>query len=63
LALLPGSGVLSYPYGQSQTPDGRVLEGNGVVPDIEVALDRNLLLQGIDTQLAAAIDYAAGRIR
>ncbi len=60
---LPGGGVLSYPFGQSQTPDGRVLEGNGVVPDVEVGLDRHLLLQGIDTQLEAAIDYAVGRIR
>jgi carboxyl-terminal processing protease len=56
---LPGGGVLSYPFGQSQTPDGRVLEDNGVVPDVEVGLDRDLLLQGIDTQLEAAIDYAA----
>jgi carboxyl-terminal processing protease len=60
---LPSGAILSYPYGQSQTPDGRVLEGNGVVPDVEVALDRDLLLQGMDSQLAAAIDYAAGRIR
>lgn len=57
LAPLPGGGVLSYPYGQSQTPDGRVLEGNGVVPDVEVALDRASLLRGIDTQLEAAIEY------
>mgnify|MGYP001416615346 CR=1 FL=1 len=61
--LLPGGGVLSYPFGQSQTPDGRVLEGNGVVPDVEVGLDRDLLLQGIDSQLAAAMEYAVGRIR
>lgn len=63
MVLLPHDAVLSYPYGQSQTPDGRVLEGNGVVPDVEVGLDRDLLLQGIDTQIEAAIDYAVGRIR
>lgn len=57
LTQLPGGGVLSYPYGQSQTPDGRVLESNGVVPDVEVGLDRDLLLQGIDSQLEAAIEY------
>jgi len=28
-----------------------------VIPDIEVALDRSLLLQGIDSQLQAAIRY------
>jgi C-terminal processing protease CtpA/Prc len=48
--------LLVYPYGQSQTPDGRVLEDNGVVPDIQVELDRELLLRGVDSQLAAAID-------
>jgi carboxyl-terminal processing protease len=42
---LPHGALLTYPWGQSQTPDGRVLENNGVVPDLEVALDRALLLQ------------------
>jgi C-terminal processing protease CtpA/Prc len=60
---LPSGAILSYPFGQSQTPDGRVLEGNGVVPDVEVALDLVSLLQGIDTQLEVAIEYAVGRIR
>jgi carboxyl-terminal processing protease len=54
---LPKGALLVYPFGQSQTPDGRVLENNGVVPDIRVALDREQLLQGIDTQLQAAIEY------
>jgi len=39
------------------TPDGIILEGRGVVPDIEVKLDRELLLQGVDSQLEAAIAY------
>ena len=60
---LPNGAILVYPFGQPQTPDGRVLENNGVVPDIEVALDRNLLLQGIDTQLDAAIEYVAEQMR
>jgi len=59
---LPNGGLLVYPYGQSQTPDGRVLENNGVVPDITVTLDRGKLLQGVDTQLEAAIKYLAGQI-
>ncbi|HSN75615.1 MAG TPA: S41 family peptidase [Anaerolineae bacterium] len=58
----PSGAILSYPYGQSQTPDGRVLENNGVVPDVEVALDRVSLLQGIDMQLEAAIEYVANQI-
>ena len=41
----------------SQTPDGRVLEDNGVVPDIAVALDREQLLQGMDAQLEGAIKH------
>ncbi len=55
-SLFDGS-ILAYPIAQSQTPDGRVLEGNGVVPDIEVALDRQQLLRGKDSQLEAAIDF------
>jgi len=59
---LPSGAILVYPYGQSQTPDGRVLEGNGIVPDIEVALERESLLQGSDAQLEAAIAYVADQI-
>jgi len=61
--LLLNDAILVYPYGQSQTPDGRILEDNGVVPDIEVTLDREQLLQGIDGQLEAAIEYAEEQIR
>ena len=57
IAPLPNSGLLLYPFGQSLTPDGRVLEDNGVVPDIEVGLDRQQLLQGIDSQLETALTY------
>jgi carboxyl-terminal processing protease len=62
IELLPNGAILAYPYGQSQTPDGRILENNGVVPDVEVALDRQQLLQGIDAQLQAAIEYTAEKI-
>jgi carboxyl-terminal processing protease len=57
IAVLPKGALLIYPSAQSQTPDGRVLEDNGVVPDIEVALQRGQLLQGIDAQLEAALTY------
>jgi carboxyl-terminal processing protease len=57
VAPLPNDALLVYPYGQSQTPDGRVLEDNGVVPDIAIALDRQRLLQGVDAQLEAALTY------
>jgi len=54
---LPNGATFLYPYTQSITADGTVLEGHGVVPDFEVALDRNELLQGKDTQLEAAINF------
>jgi carboxyl-terminal processing protease len=52
---LPNGALFVYPIEQTRTADGRVLEGRGVIPDIEVKLDRALLLQGIDSQLEAAI--------
>jgi carboxyl-terminal processing protease len=61
--LLLNDAILVYPYGQLQTPDGRILEDNGVIPDIEVALDREQLLKGIDGQLDAAIAYVEEQIR
>jgi carboxyl-terminal processing protease len=54
--LLPNGSLFVYPDRQYRMPDGTVLEGRGVVPDIEVALERELLLQGIDSQLRSAID-------
>jgi C-terminal peptidase prc len=60
---LPNGATFMYPIEQTRTADGTVLEDHGVVPDMEVALDRRLLLQGIDTQLQAAIDYIENAIR
>jgi carboxyl-terminal processing protease len=37
--------------------DGRIVENNGVKPDIAVSLDRDALLDGRDTQLEAAMTY------
>jgi carboxyl-terminal processing protease len=55
VSILPNSGYLGCPVDQLLAPDGRVLEGYGVIPDIEVALDRAALLQGVDAQLEEAI--------
>jgi len=55
--ILPNGAILGYPVGQLLAADGRVLEGYGVIPDIAVSLDRDQLLQGIDAQLQAGIDY------
>jgi len=54
---LPHGIVLMIPVAQGQTMNRRILEYNGVVPDIAVTLDRQQLLQGIDAQLEAAIQY------
>jgi C-terminal processing protease CtpA/Prc len=54
---LPNGAILGYPVGQLLAADGRVLEGYGVIPDIAVSLDRGQLLEGIDAQLQAGIDY------
>jgi C-terminal processing protease CtpA/Prc len=51
-----------YPVAQPATPDGTVLEGHGVVPDLEVKLDRELLLKGIDSQIDAAIRFVENKV-
>ena len=55
--IFPNGATFMYPVTQISTPDGTVLEGHGVVPDIEVGLDREMLLKGIDSQLDSAIRY------
>jgi carboxyl-terminal processing protease len=54
---LPNGATLIYPVAQETTLDGTILEDHGVIPDIEVALDRVLLSRGIDSQLEAAVGY------
>lgn len=39
------------------TPNGRLIEGEGLAPDIEVALTPEQMVQGIDPQLQRATDY------
>jgi carboxyl-terminal processing protease len=56
-ALLPTGALFIYPYGQPRTPKGVVIEGRGVIPDLEVSLSRKDLLAGTDSQLEAAIDF------
>ena len=54
---LPNGATLMYLVAQSLTPDGIVLEGRGVIPDIMAPLDRTALLKGKDTQIEQAIAY------
>ena len=58
---LPNGATFVYPKAWTITADGTVLEGHGVIPDIEITLDRNELLKGKDTQLEAAVDFLSKR--
>ncbi len=57
LKRLPNGVSFMYLIAQSLTPDGTVLEGHGVIPDITVELDRAGLLSGVDTQIERAVEY------
>lgn len=49
--------ALLYPVGMPRTTRGEVIEGRGVIPDIEVSLTRAELLKGNDSQLEAAMRH------
>ncbi len=53
--VLPTGAVFMFPVANFKTPKGNVIEGVGVKPDLNVSLNRNLLLSGKDNQLDAAI--------
>jgi carboxyl-terminal processing protease len=57
---LPSGAYLVYAAGQPRTPKGVVVEGRGVIPDLEVNLTRAGLLRGEDAQLDAAVSYIKG---
>lgn len=54
---LSNGAILGYPTLLMLAPDGTVLEGRGVIPDISVTMERSQLLEGIDAQLEAGINY------
>lgn len=54
---LPNGALFVYPVAITRLADDIVVEGRGVIPDVEVALDRELLLQGRDSQLEAALAH------
>ena len=58
--LLNGTSFM-YAYAKPIMPDGKVIEGRGVVPDIEIGLERDELLNGKDTQIETAIDFILKR--
>ena len=54
---LLNGGYFMHTILQPLPSDGKIIEDHGVMPDIEVSLDRDALLDGRDTQLEAAEDY------
>ncbi|MDT7603495.1 MAG: carboxyl-terminal processing protease [Acidobacteriota bacterium] len=54
---LPTGAYFIYAAGEPRTPKGVIVEGRGVIPDLEVNLTRAGLLRGDDAQLGAAIQY------
>lgn len=57
MIVFPVGSIFMYPVAQLSLPNGTVLEGHGVVPDIEVGLSRDKLLKGIDSQIEAGSKY------
>jgi len=55
--VLPNGATLVFPIAVSRVYGGIILEGNGVTPDVEIALNQQQLLDGIDAQLLAAIEW------
>ena len=54
---LLNGGYFMHTILQPLPSDGKIIEGNGVIPDIEVNLDPYALLEGRDAQLEAAVGY------
>lgn len=61
MARLPNQDVLMYVFANLVTPAGVRVEGRGVVPDEEVPLERQALLEGRDPALEAALSWIESR--
>lgn len=59
---LPTGALFQYGFANYRTPYGTVLEGRGVVPDVQVKMNRRALLAGHDPQLASALEQIKQRI-
>jgi carboxyl-terminal processing protease len=58
---LPTGAIFQYAIADFKSPRGNLIEGSGVIPDVEVKLDRASLLSGRDIQLEAAMKAVRGR--
>jgi carboxyl-terminal processing protease len=54
---LPNDDVLMHVFANLVTPGGARLDGRGVVPDVELPLERTKLLAGRDVHLEAALEW------
>ena len=59
---LPSGAKLLYPMGECKTAGGTVIEGRGVLPDVEVKLSRASLLRKGDLQLEEAIRVIKAKV-
>ena len=59
---LPTGAVFQYAIADFRSPRGKLIEGTGVAPDIEVQLDKSALVAGRYVQLEAAIESFKSRI-
>ncbi|MET0624537.1 MAG: S41 family peptidase [Pyrinomonadaceae bacterium] len=53
---LPTGAILQYAFADFVTANGTLIEGQGVTPNIDVALSRRQLLAGRDRQLESALE-------
>lgn len=58
---LPTGALFQYAIADFKTPKGILIEGRGVIPDIEVKWNRSSLLNGRDMQLESAIEQILKR--
>ncbi len=60
---LPTGALFQFAIADFKTPRGILLEGRGVIPNVEVKLTRSTLLQGRDVQLETAIEQIQKRAK
>ena len=61
IELLPTGGGLQYVISNFETSDGKLLEGNGVKPDVIVRRSRQGLLTGRNEVLQRAVSFIIGK--
>jgi len=63
LERLPNGDVLQYAIADFRTPKGNAVEGRGVTPDVPVDITREVLLEGGDPALSAALRNLSRTLR